>query len=233
MGFTLRDNNLIAIAGLANSGKTEASKMLEYILNAPKPFRTYFWYKIFKKWNGKWETTAFAKPLKQTLAIILNKPLEWFENRSNKEKYVNIDTLKIYNVSDVPYQLSENRFTKLIKTGEPLPEETRYISIRQLMQYYGTEVIRKYLGDKTWINATLNQCNKKNIIVSDLRFNVEYNEVIDRGGLVIYITRKGCTPGSHSSEREVIEMEDRFNIIVENNGSLKELFDSLNWLSEH
>lgn len=62
--------------------------------------------------------------------------------------YVRLDTLKI-----IPYYiigdndvLSENKFSKLIKSGEPL---TGYLSIRQLMQYYGTNVIRRFLGDKT------------------------------------------------------------------------------------
>lgn len=203
--------------------------MLEYILNAPKLFRTYFWYNTFKKWPGKWSTTAFAKPLKQTLSVILNKPLDWFEDRINKEEmYVRLDTLKI-----IPYYiigdndvLSENKFSKLIKSGEPL---TGYLSIRQLMQYYGTNVIRRFLGDKTWINTTLNQCENKNTIVSDLRFKVEYNEVKSRNGIVIYIERPGCLPGSHSSEREVLEMKEQglFDYTIQNNGSLKDLFNKI------
>lgn len=203
--------------------------MLEYVLNAPKPLKTYFWYNIFKKWPGKWNTTAFAKPLKETLSIILNQPLEWFEDRSVKENmYVDLRDLQLIDgwLLDENDILSENKFSKLIKTGEPL---TGYLSIRQLMQYWGTECVRRFLGDKTWINATLNQCENKNTIVSDLRFKVEYDEVKLRNGIVIYIERPGCIPGSHSSEREVLEMKDQglFNYTIQNNGSLKDLFNKI------
>ena len=236
MADSLRTNKLICIAGLANNGKDTAAHMLNYLLNAPKIFRTYGWYKIFKKWpfNNKWEITAFAKPLKQTLAIILNKPLDWFNDRNNKENfYVDLNTLKVYPKYKLhdEIRLSENKFQKLIKNGENLPND-QLISIRQLMQYYGTECVRKYLGDKTWINSTLNKITNKNIIVSDLRFRVELEEVKHLNGKIIYISRSSSKPGTHASEREVIELfnENQFDYIVPNEGTLKELFNNLKTL---
>lgn len=35
-----------AISGAAGSGKDLAAHMLLYLLNAKKPFRNYFWYKL-------------------------------------------------------------------------------------------------------------------------------------------------------------------------------------------
>ena len=69
----------------------------------------------------------------------------------------------------------------------------------------------------------------KNTIVSDLRFKVEYNEVKLRDGIIIYIERPGCTPGSHSSEREVLEMKGQglFDYTIQNDGSLKDLFNKI------
>lgn len=233
MANSLRAYKLIAVAGLKDSGKTTAAQMLNYLLNAPNIFRNYWWYKIFKKWpfNHKWETTAFAKPLKQSLAVILNKPVEWFDNRKNKENYfVDLSTLNIYSksVTQEGIQLSENKFQKYVKLGEPLPTE-QLVSIRQMMQYYGTNVIRKYLGDKTWINATLNKVTHKNIIVSDLRFRVELNEIKQQKGVSVYILRDSAKPGTHASEREVVELNDEnaFDYIVKNNGTLKDLFNNL------
>ena len=232
MAVALRTYNLIAIAGLANSGKDCASSMLQYILNAPKIFRTYNFYKIFRKFPFKkrFKITAFAKPLKQALSVILNKPLSWFNVRENKENYyVVLDTLKIVHKNSLIWEkLSENKFQKLIKSGEPLPTDT-FISIRQLMQYFGTECVRHYLGDKTWINATLNVHPNERIIVSDLRFKVEYQEVKNRNGLTIYIQRNSAKPGTHASEREVIDLYENnaFDYIIENNGTLKDLFNNL------
>lgn len=235
MATSLRTCKLICIAGLANAGKDTATHMLHYLLNAPKMFRTYGWYKLLKKWpfKNKWKITSFAKPLKRTLAVILVKPVEWFDDRKNKEKYyVDLNTLNVYSKYELrdDLRLSENKFQKLIKSGEPLPLD-QYISIRQLMQYYGTECVRKYLGDKTWINSTLNTI-KDNTIISDLRFRVELEEVKKKNGKIIYISRSSSKPGSHASEREVVELfnERRFDYVVPNEGTLKELFNNLKTL---
>lgn len=234
MNSSLQTSNIISICGLKDSGKSTASEMLLYILNAPKGFRTYKWYKLLKKWpfKKKWTLTAFAKPLKKTLSVILNKPLIWFEDRNNKENYyIDLSSLKVYSRKDISSDviLSEGRFQKITKSDEIIPSDY-LISIRQLMQYYGTSVIRRYLGDKTWINVTLNKSDSKKIVISDLRFRVEYEEVKKRDGITIYIQRDTAIPGNHSSEREVVELynENRFDYVINNNGSLENLFNELN-----
>ncbi len=75
--------------------------------------------------------------------------------------------------------------------------------------------------------ATLN--SHKPLIISDLRFRVEANAVKALGGKIIYINRSGATPGNHISEREIIELvsEGKIDIQIDNNGSLKELFNNL------
>lgn len=231
MRSSLQTSNIIAICGLKCSGKDTAANMLYYLLNTPKWLHSYKWFRFFqgKTLRKKWSLTAFAKPLKETLSIILNKPIEWFEDRDNKENcYVHLPSLQIYKKEVLGQEiiLSENKFLKIIKSNEPIPEEY-FISIRQLMQYYGTNVIRKFLGDKTWINAALS--GKDKIIVSDLRFRTEYTEIKNRNGLTIYIKRDSAVPGNHSSEREVIDLynEGKFDYIVENNGSLEDLFNNL------
>lgn len=227
---SLRNYKLIAISGLANSGKTEASKMLEYILNAPKIFKSYFWYKIFKKWKGKWTTTAFAKPLKQTLAILLNRPLEWFENRLNKEYYhIDLDTLSTYygNHPFLPNKaLTENQFSKLIKLEEPITNAC--LSLRQLMQYYGTSILRKYLGENIWINVTFNNI-KSNTIISDCRFKNEFEAIKAAGGTVIYILRPQAVIGNHQSERECVEMynNNSYDAVIKNDKDLSNLFKNI------
>ena len=225
--------SIIAIAGLKNSGKTTAADMANYILNTPKLFNTYFWYKLLKKWRfkKKWHTVAFADPLKKSLSIILNKPLKWFDDRDHKENYfVSLNSLQIYPrwLLGEDSILPENKFSKIIKSGEGIPEDY-CLSIRQLMQYYGTNIVRKYLGDKTWINATLNSSKDKNIIISDLRFKTEYQEIKKQNGITIYIIRDGAVPGSHTSEREVVELDEQkaFDYTIPNDGTLEDLFYNL------
>ena len=230
MGSTLQ-TNIIAVGGLKNSGKTEAAAMFEYLLNTPKPFRTYWWYKRKIKFSKKWKITSFAKPLKEVLAIILKVRPETFESRSFKENcYVQLDTLQELYTNGIALPdktLTDNQFNKYIKSGEPIPSDY-WISVRQLMQYCGTNVLRKFLSDKLWINCTIN--TREKLIISDLRFRVELEEIKKRKGITIYIDRPGTQPGTHSSEREVIDLlnEDAFSYIITNNGDLKDLFNKIN-----
>lgn len=95
------------------------------------------------------------------------------------------------------------------------------------MQLFGTEIMRNILDDKIWINCVLNRSNKNNLIISDLRFITEYEEIKRRNGFIIYIDR-GLTPGTHKSESEmqVLLNQNKFDLIINNkNISLKELFN--------
>lgn len=204
--------------------------MLQYLLNAPKPFRRYCWYKLGLKFPAKWRITSFAKPLKEVLAIILNTDVNKFEDRDFKENYFvcgeisKVVPRKLLDDEDI---LSDNKFTKLIKSGSPLPPKT-WLSIRQLMQYFGTEVCRNWFGEYIWINATLNNITHPTI-VSDLRFKNEFVTVKSLNGKIIYINRDICKPGTHASERELIELynQNEFDYVVNNNSSLKDLFNNL------
>lgn len=223
-------NDLIAVSGLKGSGKNEAANMLKYLLNAPKPFRRYFWYKLGLKFPSKWRITSFAKPLKEVLAIILKTDVNKFEDRDFKENYfVSVEISKIIErkLLDDKDILSDNKFTKLIKSGNPLPPDT-WLSIRQLMQYFGTEVCRKWFGESIWINATLNNISHPTI-VSDLRFKNEFERVKLLKGKTIYINRDICKPGTHASEKELVELynDNQFDFVVNNNNTLKDLFNNL------
>lgn len=70
------------------------------------------------------------------------------------------------------------------------------------------------------------QCINSNIIISDLRFRVEEEAVHKFNGTIIYIERPEAKPGNHASEKEVIQLkeENKFDYIMLNYGSLKELF---------
>lgn len=223
----LRDYKLISIAGLKCSGKSEAAKMLEYLINAPKVFQKYSWYKIGLRFPKKWKISSFAKPLKDVLSIILNIPPHKFENREFKENWcvsMNDFSIKPDFTLSSEDKLTDNQFSKLIKNGMPIPSPN-WLTVRQLMQYFGTECCQLYLGRKVWINATLNAVSK-NTIISDLRFKEELNEIKKRNGIAIYIDRSSAIPGTHASEREVIELKEnnQFDITIDNNGSLKDLF---------
>lgn len=224
----LKSNKLIAVAGLKNSGKDCVSSMLQYLLSVPKIFQFYWIYKLNIPFIKIYKKVAFADPLKEMLSNLLNVPRNWFNYRNFKENiFVDFNTLDLYLRDTIPENkiLSDNKFNKIIKSEE-LFVDKYYLSIRQLLQYWGTEICLKFLTSDIWINATLKRIKNKPTIITDLRFKAEANKVKQSKGKIIYINRPECIPGQHQSEREVIELlnNNQFDYIVDNDKTLKDLF---------
>ncbi len=223
-------HNLIAIAGYKNSGKDTAANMLQYLLNSPKIFHSYRCYKLFKPFfkKGKYEITSFAYPLKRTLAALLNVPIEKFNDRNFKENYyIYFPTFTITNFPEFDKVLNDSRFSRLVNNKDLSFLKTHYITIRQLLQVFGTECMRNIFGDKLWILSTLKNTP---IIISDLRFKIEAQIVKEHDGKIIYISRDIAKPGNHASEKEIAEMaktEGYYDVIINNNTTLEDLFNQL------
>ena len=231
-------NNIIAISGLKNSGKSTVASMIEFLFNTPKIFHSYFWYRHQNLIPKKkiYKTVAFADPIKEMLSHLLNMDREDFESREIKENcFIRFNDL--YRVRTNEYRkakeweyiqtLPDSKFSKLAKEWNPDLSKEYYLSIRQVMQLFGTEIMRNILDDKIWINCVLNRSNNQNLIISDLRFITEYEEIKKRNGFIIYIDR-GLTPGTHKSESEmqILLNQNKFDLIINNkNISLKELFN--------
>lgn len=210
--------------------------MLEFLLNTPKIFHSYFFYKhqalIPKK--KLYKTIAFADPIKEMLSSLLNMDRWEFESRNIKENCIVClkNLSKIYtNGYDIEAYslLSDSKFSKIAKEWNPELSKQYYLSIRQVMQLFGTEIMRNTIDDKIWINCVLNRSCNQNLIISDLRFITEYEEIKNRNGFIIYIDR-GLTPGLHKSESEMQTLlnQNKFDLIIDNkNISLKELFNLL------
>lgn len=224
-------NNLIAISGVKNSGKTEAAEMFQYCLSVPKIFRQYWIYKYFNKIiPKKWQIIAFADPLKKMLAILLNIPVEKFNDRAFKEDTcIDLNTLE-YSLSAFTRDkrlLSDSKFTKMAK--ELSLEILDYdLTIRQLLQYFGTNVMHTFFTKKVWINSTLRNSNKSTII-SDCRFIAEANAIKEHDGKIVYIGRVGCSFGQHQSEKEMFQMlkKGMYDYQINNNGTLEDLFNQI------
>jgi hypothetical protein len=218
------------MSGLKNVGKDTSANMLRYLLNTPS-FLHFYW--IYKHFNflgnfGKWKVTSFAKPLKEVLAIILGVPVEKFEDRDFKENYcVDFNTSKIYKCTDSNVRLlSDKNLSKLIESDSYHIIKTHTLTIRQCLQYIGTQICREFISDKIWINASL---KGNNLIFSDLRFKKEFEELDYYDSFRVLIERPGCTPGNHASEKQIMELkaEREFEGYVDNNGTLKDLFYKL------
>ena len=225
------NNKLIAISGIKGSGKTECSEMFQYCLSVPKFLRQYWIYKRFYKIiPKKWKLLAFADPVKGMLATLLNIPVEKFNDRAFKEDTcIDLQTLE-YSLSAFvkdKHLLSDSKFTKLAK--ELNTDILSYdLTIRQLMQFFATNIMRTFFGEKVWINSTLRNAVDKTII-SDCRFINEADAIKSKGGKIIYINRFGTSFGHHQSEKEMFKMLQNgiYDYQIENDGTLEDLFNKV------
>ena len=220
------NKKLISVSGVRGSGKDSVSSMLQYCLSVPKTFRQYWFYKHFRKWiKPKYKRLAFADPLKKMLSDLLNIRLNLFYDREFKENcVVNMRTLQTTWRGE---KLQDSKFNKLVKQLDLSLLESN-LTIRQLLQYFGTEIAQRYFGKRVWINSTL-QNRSEYKIISDLRFIEEYNAIKEKRGIVIYINRPGYEFGQHASEREMKELleQNKYDYIIDNCGTQKDLFNQV------
>ena len=122
---------------------------------------------------------------------------------------------------------------------------------RWVLQYWGTEVCRTGFHDDIWIAALENRLRQRtgHTVISDVRFPNEVAAIRNAGGRIVWIKRGPdpawcstlvqirqnstlgiCTDymqqfGVHASEWAWVGT--RFDAIVDNNGSVEQLYDSL------
>ena len=199
--------------------------MLQYLLSVPSFLRFYWIFKLLKDFiPPKWEKVSFADTLKASLGVMLDIPVYKFEDRNFKENYyIYFPTLEITNNPPVDKTISDKKFVRLLQNKDWEEIRSYYLTIRQVLQMWGTEIVRYTFGDRFWILRTLKGDDK--FIISDLRFITEFNDVKNRNGLVYYIDRN-MVPGSHPSEQEVLALLEmnKYDGVIDNTGSLKDLF---------
>lgn len=162
-------------------------------------------------------------------AILLNVPVEDFENRDFKENYYfDFNEYKFYHrlIVDKRDMITDKEFSRQLKKGN-LDIILQYkLSVRQILQCFGTDVMRRFFGDKLWINITLAQ-DIDNMIISDQRFMIENETVRENNSFIIHITRPGCEAGNHPSEKELTKLYQRkqYDVLIENDGTLEDLFN--------
>lgn len=95
--------------------------------------------------------------------------------------------------------------------------------VRRLLQVFGTEVGRNLIDEQIWVEMTLAGAKaSSNIVISDVRFKNEAEEIKYQGGQVWRITRAvGDTIDFHRSETELDSWN--FDYYVPNNGTLEDL----------
>lgn len=96
--------------------------------------------------------------------------------------------------------------------------EPGYMSIRDILQYFGTDICRKIYSN-CWVNYLLNKIKEdapKIAIIYDTRFDNEAQAAKDVGGSCIYLTRDVKGYGSsHASESGFVNF-NQWDAVIDN-----------------
>lgn len=107
---------------------------------------------------------------------------------------------------------------------------------RYALQFIGTDLIRNNVAKDVWIKRLhfflMNKNDESNVVITDLRFPNEFQDVISlerqaRFGVTktvtIGVSRKLSLKDSHESESYIPELLEQTEHLIDNNGSREEL----------
>jgi hypothetical protein len=193
---------IIGFCGLIGSGKDTAA---DYLCN----------------FHG-FQRESFANTLKDAVAAVFGWNRDWLEGRTKgaREWREQID----------PW------WSERLNMPDLTP--------RLVLQLWGTEVCRKSFHDDIWIASLENKLRqtKDNTVITDCRFPNEIDSIRRAGGRVIRIARgpdpdwfqlariapkemKRLYPNIHASEYSWAATD--FDITIDNNGSIEDLYKEL------
>ena len=157
----------------------------------------------------------FADTLKDLVCLLINVDREFIEAHK--------DDLKDYTIDN---ELLANELALTVEDITSIRTSATYSSIRELLQFLGTNIIRKYYP--TWHVDKLKAkiVGDANYCVDDLRFLNEVSAIKDLGGIIIRITRPSKVDGrtdvtGHTSETEQDNILSDYCIV--NDGTLEDL----------
>lgn len=236
---------IIGIAGKKNSGKDTVASMINYIFAkgiTAANYRDWLICRVSYDNNYKHRIAYFADALKDCLSIIYYIPRQYFDDREYKDNmYYNLRTGEFirkekvtqrgdhYFVIDIE-TLNNSSIREQIETYDKL---FPLITLRTLMQYFGTNLCREYLQSDIWIKATMAKADdicfaNRLFIIPDVRFTNEATAIQTKTsslyGGVIMVRRdnNGSDDDIDYHSSEIVTFSTDFSIT--NNGTLMDLF---------
>lgn len=172
---------------------------------------------------------SFADPIKDFLTLLIGR----------SEPFRGNDAQRNAPLADFPWRSFEAPVlagARRIGVPEDVIENGSPTG-RQLMQIFGTDIMRNQFYDQTWFRIAANRA--KNFagitIVDDVRFPNEARPVTEGGmfDYVIKVTRESVPKLDHASENSVDQVpQNHLSIIMPNDNSIEDLSARLDlWLS--
>ena len=184
---------VLGFCGRARSGKTELAKICE----------KYGYQRIY-----------FALPLKQLCADVLDISIEVLNDAKNNNTDIGLSLnddicLILSEETQIPLeQVRETCYGKVMK------------NVRQMLQFIGTDLIRKY--DSDWhVNRIREMIDtNKNYVIDDVRFPNEKKLIEELGGDCWFVTRTTLDNISNHESETSITWNDCWNKIIVNDSTL-------------
>lgn len=183
---------IIAFSGRIGSGKSELAKICQ---------------------NKGFEKLYFALPLKQLVANLIHVGIEDInplKNVEKKYKFTKKDYIYLANETNIPFETIRDEM-KNVKLN----------TVRQLLQFIGTDLIRKY--NPNWhVNKIKTMIDKnKNYVFDDVRFPNELNLIKELGGDCWFIIRPIINNVSNHISEISLTWKDFDDKVIINDGNLE------------
>lgn len=253
------NKELIIFRGKKGSGKDTAASITNAILTLkyknPKVAANMKYLDYLLNERDTSNIFHFADGIKDCISSIFNIRRQFLDNNfikdscyySFKNRVIttqnvveqlknNSDTIVINNIDEYKSILVNGNISSLFTGGINV-----LISIRFLMQYFGTELIRNIFGDNIWVNKTIDKINDHFIlndfaIIADMRFKNEYDEIIKYckneciNYRVFYMVRNTNEIIDNHDSEQMFELDCTQQDIINNVSSLDELFYTIKHL---
>ena len=182
---------IIGFGGRIGSGKSELAKICQ---------------------DAGFEKLYFALPLKQLVADLIKVKLEEINDLKNvgkDYKFGKLDYLFLGKETHIPYETIEKEMSPI-----------KFKTVRQLLQFIGTDLIRKY--NVNWhVNKVKAMIDKdKNYVIDDIRFPNELNLIMELGGETWFIIRPKIDNVSNHESETALTWRDFGNKIIINDAGL-------------
>lgn len=183
---------IIAFSGRIGSGKSELAKICQ---------------------NKGFEKLYFALPLKQLVANLIHVGIEDINSLKNVEKkykFTKKDYIYLSNETNIPFETIRDEM-KNVKLN----------TVRQLLQFIGTDIIRKY--NPNWhVNKIKTMIDKnKNYVFDDVRFPNELKLIKELGGDCWFIIRPIINNVSNHISEISLTWKDFDDKVIINDGNLE------------
>jgi hypothetical protein len=203
-GKFLKRSNLISDFKLDKEGKLNFTKNSHWSQLQEGEFNKYFDNKVIKMYS-------FADPLKEFCMDVFGLTYEQcYGNDEQKNSLTNIR----WDSMPLPQQDS----LKTLALIEKYKIKNIYITSRELLQYFGTQVIRSIFSN-AWVNATISKIKKEQpriALITDARFPNEIEGINPIGGKTIRLLRNvNNDTDEHYSEKALDNYTD-FTSLIDN-----------------